>query len=656
MKSESYSQLIDRYNPSQISWENFVVNNEPPRYEVKKDVYDSWKRCKELGLDPFRRKRQVALSKHELKKLLLENMDLIEASEAIMHLLEISLRGTGFITTLADKSGYVLKVCGDEEIMKMAKENYYLPGCCRLEEYAGTNAIGLCLIEKRPVQLTGAEHFNIYHHPWTCSSAPIFDTEKRLIGAITLSGKSIGKHQHTLALVISAAKAIESRIRERGLINEKEKLNNLLNSIFDSISDGVIATNNDLVITHMNNVAINLLSVSKKNVIGKTFDTIFEADTFIVEAIKKREYFSHKEVSFFSSGKAQSYICSISPIQHSQQDDLGTILTLHEKKKVIKMVQKIGGNYAKYQFDDIKGKSLQLLKQIELAKIAAKTNSRILIIGESGTGKELFAQSIHNYSNRKNGPFVAISCAAIPRDLIEAELFGYVEGAFTGARKEGQVGKFELADKGTLFLDEINGLPLDLQAKLLRVLEQNEITRLGDTKTTAVDVSVIAASSTDLLREVENKNFREDLYYRINVVEIFLPPLRERMEDFILLINYIMDRHCNEIGIDKSKISNEVMKILEAYHWPGNVRELENCIERAILLSKGEMIRIDHLPLRIIRQQRSNMHKVSTIKEGMKEIITVTLNQNNGNISLTAKHLEISRSTLYRKMKEYDLR
>jgi sigma-54 dependent transcriptional regulator, acetoin dehydrogenase operon transcriptional activator AcoR len=217
-----------------------------------------------------------------------------------------------------------------------------------------------------------------------------------------------------------------------------------------------------------------------------------------------------------------------------------------EKRQVINIAQKFGGNYAKYEFKDIIGNNSIFKKKIEIAKIAARTNSKVLIIGESGTGKELFAQANQNYSQRRNEPFVAISCAAIPRNLIESELFGYKGGGFTGARREGQMGKFELANKGTLFLDEVNGLPLDLQAKLLRVLQQKEIARLGDTRTIPVEVKVIAASNVDLISEVENKNFREDLYYRLNVVEVVIPPLRERAQDLMVLIDYILSRHCKE--------------------------------------------------------------------------------------------------------------
>jgi len=329
---------------------------------------------------------------------------------------------------------------------------------------------------------------------------------------------------------------------------------------------------------------------------------------------------------------------------------------LVKKRNVINIAKKFGGNYAKYEFEDIKGRDPALQKQIELAKITAKTNSKVLIFGESGTGKELFAQAIHNHSSRREGPFVAISCATIPRDLFESELFGYRPGAFTGARQDGMIGKFELAHQGSLFLDEIDALPLDIQAKLLRVLQQGEIARLGDTRSIPVDVRVIAATNTDLLSEVENNNFREDLYYRVNVVEISIPPLRERKGDLELLVSLFVDRLWKEMGINKPEVFDEVLDIFHAYDWPGNVRELENCIERAVILSQGDEITKQHLPARLVNKPTKLVCTSSTsLRDGYRDMIEAALKRNNGNASKAARELNIARSTLYRKLKEFGI-
>ncbi len=298
-------------------------------------------------------------------------------------------------------------------------------------------------------------------------------------------------------------------------------------------------------------------------------------------------------------------------------------------------------------------------RQIELAKIAAKTGSRVLLVGESGTGKELFAQAIHNESPRRAGPFVAVSCAAVPRELIEAELFGYREGAFTGARRGGQMGKFELADGGTLFLDEISSMPLEMQAKLLRVLQEGEVMRLGDERPRRVDVRVIAAANTDLMEEVRHRNFREDLYFRLNVVEIFIPPLRERKEDLPLLVEHILARTSAQLNRGTIRISKEAMGVMMAYSWPGNVRELENCLERASILCEGDLVQSQHLPRQLLMVRQKDLwerQQEKPLHEWEEQIIAQTLEKCQGNISLCARRLGVSRSTLHRRMKEMGMR
>jgi len=637
------------------AWENVVLKGLSPGRSIKPEVLSSWKICREICLDPFSEMPLVTLSKKRLIRLLKRNKDLIEVAKPVINMIEIIVKGTGFVISVAEKQGYVLMARGDEDVLEKAKRNHYQPGCLRKIGHAGTNAIGLCLKERKPIQLTGAEHYKVPYHSWTCSSAPIFDSKKRAIGVITLSGESIGQHKHTLALVTSAAETIQSQLREKDLIEEKQRLNSLFMSIFNSISDGIIAIDSNLTITNLNSAAAAMLGLDKETVIGKSLTEVVEPDYSLIQVLGTSKYSSGLETNFICPSGQKAYICRIDPIGNENGQGFGSIITLTQKKHMMNIAKRIGGNYAKYEFKDIKGSNPGLERQIELAKVAAKTNSRILIIGESGTGKELFAQAIHCHSSRRNGPFVAISCSAIPRDLVESELFGYRGGAFTGARRGGMVGKFEFAHKGTLFLDEINGLPLELQAKLLRVLQQNEIMRLGDTRCIPVDVRVIAASSTDLLTEVETSSFREDLYYRLNVVEIVIPPLRERIEDIELLIDHILTRQCQEMGIKRPQISDEVFETMRAYHWPGNVRELENCIERMLLVSQGTTINAIHLPLRPQKKEARLENGVLTFHQGYKGMIEEALEQCGGNVSMAAKKLNIARSTFYRKMKEFGL-
>ncbi|MCF8040020.1 MAG: sigma 54-interacting transcriptional regulator, partial [Desulfohalobiaceae bacterium] len=461
-------QGIDSTDPVKPIWEKVVQRGQAaPTDSIRAIVLRSWMKCLKLGLDPIKPPSPPVLSQESISALLTEYQEFIKIATPIMEMIEISVRGTGFIETLADAKGQVLAVKGDRKVMAMAEQNFYIPGCIRSTENAGTNGIGLCLEEGKAIQLTGAEHFNLYHHPWTCSSAPIKDVQERLLGALTLSGPSIGRHQHTLALVTSAAKTIEMQLRERSLVERTQRLNIMLTSIYNSMTDGFIATDNNKIITHLNQTASRMLGVKPDSLTGQGIENLIQSGLTTDNWFDSGEPIEPTEVTFLCPDGARNYMARVDPIRNASFKILGSIMTISEKSRLLNLAKKLGGNYAKYEFNDIKGKSSKFTKQIETAKIAAKTNSRVLIIGASGTGKELFAQAIHNHSNRKKGPFVAISCPAIPRDLIESELFGYIGGAFTGARQKGMIGKFELANKGTLFLDEINCLPLDLQVKIL---------------------------------------------------------------------------------------------------------------------------------------------------------------------------------------------
>lgn len=312
---------------------------------------------------------------------------------------------------------------------------------------------------------------------------------------------------------------------------------------------------------------------------------------------------------------------------------------------------------SKYTFDSIITQDPKMKYLKKMAQTAAQSNSTVLILGESGTGKELFAQAIHKASYRKFGPFVPINCAAIPRDLLESELFGYEEGSFTGAKKGGKPGKFELASGGTIFLDEIGTMPLQMQAKLLRVLEEREFERIGGNKKIILDARIIAATNEDIEEAVKKGKFREDLYYRLNVINIDIPPLRDRKEDIPLLAKYLLENLCNELDTEKKILKARTIEILKEYHWPGNIRELRNTLERAITISTGTEILPEHLPERILKKglyHKSNLDTIRPLKEVVKEAereaILNALKETKGNKTLAAKKLGIHRTALYKKM------
>jgi DNA-binding NtrC family response regulator len=318
---------------------------------------------------------------------------------------------------------------------------------------------------------------------------------------------------------------------------------------------------------------------------------------------------------------------------------------------------------SRFGFPRIIGKSDKISAVAQMVQKVAPTKSTVLLLGESGTGKELFARAIHNLSTRQEYPFVPINCAAIPRDLLESELFGHEKGSYTGADTK-KLGKFELADKGTIFLDEVGDMDLAIQSKLLRAIEEGEIERIGASKTIRVDVRIVAASNKNLEKAAEEKKFREDLYYRLNVFPINIPPLRERKEDVPLLVEYFLKKYCLEIKTSEKSVSKEALNLLMNYHWKGNVRELENTIERAVILCDGSVITPEHFALSkqsVLASARSSQPVNGTLESVAKEALRIAesqriadaLRETKGNKSKAAEILQVSYKTLLTKIKDY---
>jgi len=320
---------------------------------------------------------------------------------------------------------------------------------------------------------------------------------------------------------------------------------------------------------------------------------------------------------------------------------------------------------APYTFDKIIGHSDSLSKTIVIARSCSSIDSTVLITGESGTGKELFAQAIHNASYRSKGPFIAVNCGAIPKDLVHSELFGYVDGAYTGAKSGGSPGKFELAQGGTIFLDEIGEMPLDAQTSLLRILQESEVIRIGATVPTKINIRIIAATNKNLSMAVSSSTFRQDLYYRLNVISLKIPPLRKRPEDIRLLIHFFTQKISKKLNKIPVQYSPNAIKRLQDYSWPGNVRELENIIERLVSITKKLTIEYNDIPEEVIitatkinaviDTNNSFQHYSNSLKSQEKTIIEQAIKQHVGNIRKSAETLEISRSNLYLKIKKWHI-
>ncbi|MBP1762414.1 MAG: norR 17, partial [Firmicutes bacterium] len=361
----------------------------------------------------------------------------------------------------------------------------------------------------------------------------------------------------------------------------------------------------------------------------------------------------------------QRYTISIRPIPSPSNPDMGmAILKLSPADKAATSTVK-SGSPTRFRFGDIVGQSKAIKQAIETGKRFANTPETILLIGESGTGKELFAQAIHNQF-RPNGPFMAVNCAAMPKNLIESELFGYEGGSFTGADRTGRPGKIELANGGTLFLDEIGDMPLEIQAVLLRVLEDKHVTRIGGKQSKKVDFRVVAATNRNLYEMVKDKTFREDLYFRLSVLPVTLPPLRARGNDPLLLSRYFIEDYCRKNGFRIPDISPDAQKLILKYDWPGNVRQLQNAIYYAVNTVQGNTIEPQNLPEFILFESHPEIKGVSgtttvdmggeplSIKKLEKAAIDLALLQSHNSIPRAAEMLGMSKATLYRKLKEYN--
>lgn len=635
------------------AWEAMASGQLKDHPALRLIIKESWRRCLSYGVDPYNPKIEI-LSSQELAERLEKNRSILEAARPFMESLYRLVAGSGFVVTLCDKDGYLLDILGDPEVLDDARHIALTRGVNWAERCTGTTAIGVCLATEQPVQVWGAEHYWIGCHSWTCSAAPIYEPGGRLVAVLNMSGSYQRVHPHTLGMVVAAADAITYQLRAREASRQLEINNRFLLAVLESISDGLISIDREGRSIHINAVAARLLGFEPEKIIGTLLPAEVSERLRLHDVLLRGLQYTDHEITLELPHRRVHVAATIRPIIDGHSI-IGAVATLREMVSVRRLVHRMIGARAHFTFENIIGTSEAIRKAIQLARTAAASSSNVLLLGESGTGKELFAQAIHNASERRHGPFVAINCAAVPRELVGSELFGYSEGAFTGAKPQGAPGKFELADGGTIFLDEIADMPWEQQAALLRVLEERQVTRIGGNRVVPVNVRVIAATNRDLLAEVRAGRFRHDLYYRINVLCIRIPPLRERKEDIRLLAEYFLQRFNREFGTS-AFLTPEAYELLESYHWPGNVRELQNVLQQAILLAGGGKIGPGELPL---PTAEGHSHAVKTEKEPLplkdveKESIKRVLHLCGGNVSKAARLLGIGRSTLYRKLKKW---
>ncbi len=570
-------------------------------------IQRSLERSAEYGIDPLLdgAPESTRLSSSEVEERIKDQIEFYSLAREQLDSLYKLLKGTGFCMALADRDGYVLYVVGDSDLIEHFKRRRCIPGYRWTERDMGTCAIGLVLEERIPIFLPGDRMYAALAQKISNAGAPVLAPDgQEILGVISLSGYSEKMHVHTLGLVRQSAETVTVQLREGERIRELAIKNQYMTALLESDSRGMVTVDQRGHIVQTNHKARTLLNIPLGSA-GKDFAECIGEDFNLSGYLKQEKGFRAREILTRRSGV--THFASLDPIRMKSGELVGGLFTVFEKKEMMRMAVEMTGTHAHFTFDSILGTSSKLQAALRLAHISADSTAPVLISGETGTGKELFAQAIHNDGDRRRRPFVVINCGAIPKELLESELFGYEEGSFTGAQKGGRPGKFELADTGTLFLDEIGDMPFDMQVKLLRVLQSGEIQRVGGLRTVPVNLRVISATNKDLKQAIHQQKFRADLYYRISTLKIIVPPLRERREDILQLVAHFMHQHELRLNRKPFVLTEETEQAILLYSWPGNIRQLESAVERAVHLSEDSMLQPEHFGMKSLRHPLSRI-------------------------------------------------
>ncbi|WP_376794114.1 sigma-54-dependent Fis family transcriptional regulator [Thermogemmatispora sp.] len=689
-------------------WEQFVRQGCLREELLPPALAQSWRRCAALGLDPYGEPPAPDPTLSAAPPLSRRLLALIRpAMEDLYQFIE----GSGCLVAFANAEGRIIDLIGDSQTRTQLEPLGMRLGTLWSEEQQGANALALALQESFPIQLEGAMHYRAALHALYTAAAPVHDPLGQAVGVLAVAGPCEHNHAHTLGMVAAAAQVISGQLQMQVWLGNANELLAELKIILQSLPEGILLLRRDGVISQMNGPAGTLLGLVPARVMGRRLRDVLPLPPLLQQALTCQQPLNEEEVVFETTRGRVTCLCSLKPIALTAGEPEavfgrltagaasggalisdGFVLILRSIERVQKLVNRMTGARARLTFANVVGRSPALQEALRLARLASHSNSTVLLHGETGVGKEIFAQSIHNSSLRADGPFVAINCAAIPRELINTELFGYEGGSFTGADRQGRSGKFEQAHGGTLFLDEIGDMPLDLQTTLLRAIETRTIMRIGGQRVIPVDVRIIAATHKDLREEVRRGTFRSDLYYRLNVLSIHIPSLRERLEDLPLLVDHFLQRQSRTLGRPFA-ITPEALSLMERYSWPGNVRELENLLERLTYLARSDTITAQDLPPEIRQAAEADPDSMSPapaeapplpvpeprpeadeshwqpeaitpvlppLKEHSRSseasAILQALERSQGRPSEAARLLGISRTTLWRKMVRYGLR
>ena len=610
---------------------------------LRDNLAHSWQRSCRAGLQPLSELRDTPLAEAaELRQALERQQHLLAQARPVMEFVFDQMRDTGSMVVLADPRGLLLHTLGDADFVARADRVSLRPGALWHESDRGTNAIGTALAEARPVVIHGAEHFLERNTFLTCAAAPIVDPRGTLLGALDISGHHRSQHPHTFALVRSAARMIEHRLFEaRHAADLRVRLHPHAEGL-GTVGEGLLAVSEDGWIVGANAAALVWLDLCTSDIGATTLERALGVRTGAVAAGLARHVTTPAGLALhIRADVARPTVSAPSPAPSGPRPAPRAS----------------------------RGTGASRVQSVELDPQLATAHNRamrmqdhgvpVLLQGESGSGKEVFARELHRSGPRSNGAFVAVNCAALPETLIEAELFGHVAGAYTGARREGAPGRIREAHGGTLLLDEIGDMPLSLQARLLRVLQDREVTPLGGGKAVPVDFFLICATHRNLRQEVKAGHFREDLYYRLNGLTVQLPALRER-RDFYALTAQLLGSIAPQ---QQLSIHPDVLAAMQSHHWPGNVRQLHNVLRAACaMLDPGEtQLQWPHMPDDLLEdlnayapqpaEPASAEPDGTDLRKLSDRVIEQVVEATGGNLSEAARRLGISRNTLYRRMK-----
>ena len=653
----------------------FVRGSVAPSSMLSTAIGNSWRRCVEdYALDPARRQPAPVLDSAALRELHDRHAELVQIASAEIDWLYEHIAGSGYALLLTDASGIILYEKSEPTLTKTFHSAGLLTGADWSEPSQGTNGMGTCIVEQRAVTVHLAEHFHGCHIGLSCSAAPICDPSGALLAVLdasTMDARDSRVSQaHTMALVNLSARLIEKCVflrhfRESIMLrfHARPELVNLQH-------DGALALAADATIISADETAIRLLGARHRNdLIGRRIDEVFDvrSEDILGAPLGSRSGLLTLRDAYlgrrFFASVAQEKAVTAMPARAARPTASQTVVQVSPplvRKDTLKL-------------EELAGSDPQMLRNVRSARRVASSRVPVMIQGPTGAGKEAFARALHAASGRADKPFVALNCAAIPESLIESELFGYRPGAFTGARKEGMKGKILQSSGGTLFLDEIGDMPLPLQTRLLRVLEEQEVVPLGSETPLKVDLHVICASHQNLRAMIARGTFREDLYYRLNGITLELPPLAQRTDKERLIRDFLAAETSDG---RPAAIEMDAFQCLLSYSWPGNIRELRNVIRTALAICEGGVVRLSDLPSEVREQVAGASRQVSadandpeatggdtgarlcgpdSLRAAEREVLLAAIRECGGNMSHAAKRLGISRNTLYRRCKRLGL-